>query len=45
MKNTLDKHVVAYQGDSPYDFDNEILDIHGNIYIYIYIQWQCSVLS
>lgn len=25
MKNTLDKHVVAYQGDSPYDFDNKIL--------------------
>lgn len=25
MSNILDKHVVAYQGDNLYDFDNEIL--------------------
>ena len=25
MNNTLDTHVVAYQGDNLYDFDNEIL--------------------
>ena len=25
MKNTLDNHVKAYQGDLQYDFDNEIL--------------------
>lgn len=25
MSNTLDTHVVAYQGDNLYDFDNEIL--------------------
>ena len=25
MSNTLDEHVVAYQGDNLYDFDNEIL--------------------
>ena len=25
MRNTLDAHVVAYQGDNQYDFDNEIL--------------------
>lgn len=25
MSNALDTHVAAYQGDSPYDFDNEIL--------------------
>lgn len=25
MKNTLDQHVVAYQGDQLYDFDNQIL--------------------
>lgn len=25
MKNSLDDHVVAYQGDSLYDFDNQIL--------------------
>jgi trans-aconitate methyltransferase len=25
MVNTLDKHIVAYQGDNLYDFDNEII--------------------
>lgn len=25
MKNTLDKHLVAYEGNNIYDFDNEIL--------------------
>lgn len=25
MKNELDKHVIAYQGDQLYDFDNQIL--------------------
>lgn len=25
MSNTLDSHVIAYQGDNLYDFDNEIL--------------------
>ena len=25
MKNKLDKHVVAYEGKSIYDFDNEIM--------------------
>ena len=25
MRNTLDNHVVAYEGDNIYDFDNEIL--------------------
>ncbi len=45
MNNTLDKHVVAYQGDNLYDFDNEILLTWYPQRVLHYAGGACSLLE